>query len=60
MKGQLRRFIGSIVLGAFFYMAPQVAYAQFNSAVSNASLNAVMPQSLTVSLDVAAVNFTLT
>ena len=60
MKRQLRRFIGSIVLGAIFYLAPQVAYAQFNSAVSNASLNAVMPQSLTVSLDVVAVNFALT
>ena len=59
MKRRLRKFVGSIVLGAVFYMAPPLAYAQFNSAVSNASLNAVMPQSLTVSLDVATVNFTL-
>ena len=59
MKRQLRKFSGSIVLGAIFYMAPQFAYAQFNSAVSNAALNAVMPQSLTVSLDVATVNFAL-
>ncbi|MCZ6514872.1 MAG: hypothetical protein O6850_03295 [Acidobacteria bacterium] len=60
MRVHGKKLLSLLMFGLMFGFLGGEARAQFNSPVADVAMNAVLNQSLTVTLDAAAVNFTMT